>query len=201
MGRNQRKFNALDIVLVGMFAALMAIGANVTSFIVIGGVPVTLQPFFATLAGALLGSRLGPVSMIVYTLIGLAGAPVFAGFRGGFSILTSPTFGFILSFIIIAYVIGKMVESKEQPTKMTFFIAAFIGLAINYILGTNYMYFAYQFLASLENMPYGVVWGWMAAPFVKDFILTIFVAMIAPRIYAVIRKSSLHTNPATKKVS
>lgn len=101
------KLKTIDITLAGMFAALMAIGANITSFIVIGGVPITLTTFFCIMAGLLLGSRLGAISMIIYALVGLAGAPVFAKFSGGLAVIISPTFGFILSYIIVAFVVGK----------------------------------------------------------------------------------------------
>ena len=85
MSTNKR-FRTLDLTLAGMFAALMAIGANITSwapFLQVGGVPLSLQPFFVILAGLLLGSRMGSISMIVYVLIGIAGAPVFAQFKAG----------------------------------------------------------------------------------------------------------------------
>ena len=110
------KFRALDITYVGMFAALMMIGANITSlvpFMTVGGVPITLQTFFAVLAGAALGSRLGSLSMIVYTLVGIIGAPVFAQFSGGAGIIITPNFGFILSYILTAYAVGKIVERKQ----------------------------------------------------------------------------------------
>ncbi|KAF0821696.1 hypothetical protein ABE29_06425 [Cytobacillus firmus] len=64
----------IDLTLAGMFVALMAVGANITSFVpflVIGGVPITLQTFFAILAGAILGSRLGAITMAVYVFAGL----------------------------------------------------------------------------------------------------------------------------------
>ncbi|GAE94900.1 substrate-specific component BioY of biotin ECF transporter [Gracilibacillus boraciitolerans JCM 21714] len=51
------RLRALDITLAALFAALMAIGANITSFIVVGGVPITLTTFFSILSGLLLGSR------------------------------------------------------------------------------------------------------------------------------------------------
>src|SRR6185437_310970 len=104
--------SALSLVYCGMFAALMMIGANITSFVpflVIGGVPITLQTFFAVLAGLILGSRLGAISMTVYMVVGLAGAPVFAKFGGGFGSIISPNFGFIVSFILVAYIAGKIV--------------------------------------------------------------------------------------------
>lgn len=35
-----------ELVLCGMFVALMAVGANVSPYLTIGGVPVTLQLMF-----------------------------------------------------------------------------------------------------------------------------------------------------------
>ena len=99
--KNKEWNECISLVYSGMFAALMMIGANITAFapfLVVGGVPITLQTFFAILAGLLLGSRLGAISMTVYMFIGLAGAPVFAKFSGGFGQIISPTFGFIVSF-------------------------------------------------------------------------------------------------------
>lgn len=59
MTRSNASLRTVALVLVAMFAALMTIGANVTSFLVIGSVPITTQTLFAILAGSLLGSRLG----------------------------------------------------------------------------------------------------------------------------------------------
>src|SRR5699024_12342063 len=53
---------------------------------------------------------------------------------------SSPTFGFIISFIFTAYVTGKIIESRIKPTLMTFLIASIVGLVFNYMIGTNYMY-------------------------------------------------------------
>src|SRR5690606_5072074 len=104
--------------------------------------PITLQTFFAILAGILLGSRLGAVSMLVYAFIGLAGVPVFAKFSGGMGTIISPTFGFILSFILLAYVGGWIAE--KFPPRKGFIAAARAGLAINYFFGTNWLYAAYK---------------------------------------------------------
>src|SRR4051812_33720561 len=113
----KRKLRALDLTLVGMFVALMAVGANITSFVpfmVVGGVPITLQTFFAILAGAILGSRLGVLAMTVYMLVGFAGVPIFAKFGAGPSTILSPTFGFIVSYIFTAFIIGKIVEKRKS---------------------------------------------------------------------------------------
>jgi biotin transport system substrate-specific component len=179
----KRRFSAFEISLAGMFVAMMAVGANITAiapFMVVGGVPITLQTFFAILAGAMLGSRMGATSMTVYALLGLAGAPVFARFGGGISSIISPTFGFIVSFIIVAYVVGKIVEKKK--TLSFYIIASLAGLFINYVFGTNWMYAAYKLWAAApEGFTYGMAWLWMAAPLPKDIALAIGAAFFALR--------------------
>lgn len=174
----------IDLTLAGMFVALMAVGANITSFVpflVIGGVPITLQTFFAILAGAILGSRLGAITMAVYAFVGLAGAPVFSKFGGGFASLLNPTFGFILSFILTAYVTGKIIEKKKSvPVYIT---AALIGMAINYLFGTNWMYLAYKlWFTAPEGFTYQMAWLWMAVPLPKDIILSVFAGLMAYRL-------------------
>jgi biotin transport system substrate-specific component len=178
------KFKALDLTLASMFVGLMAIGANITSFVpfmVVGGVPITLQTFFAILAGIILGSRLGAISMTVYASVGLVGVPIFAKFGAGFSTIISPTFGFILSFILTAYAVGKVVEKNR--TLSAFVIASLIGLVINYVFGTNWMYFAYKFWAAApEGFTYTMAWLWMVAPLPKDIILAVFAGMMGHRL-------------------
>ncbi len=190
---NSNSFRTIHLVLVAMFAALMAIGANVTSFLVIGSVPVTMQAFFSILAGALLGRRLGALSMTIYLFIGLVGFPVFAQFKGGLGQLIHPTFGFLLSFILAAYMTGLIIEKSKKKSLRTFVIASFSSLIITYIAGTHYMYYAFQFLTNLDAVGYKVVWGWMLAPFIKDFILTIFATILAKRIYAVVQQRPTNT--------
>lgn len=192
------KFRTIDLTFIGMFAALMAIGANITSwvpFLVIGGVPITLQTFFCVLAGALLGRRIGALAMTVYMLIGLFGAPVFARLDGGFSSVMMPTFGFILSFIIAAYVTGFIIEkSNDTPSVARFIVATLVGMAINYVIGTNWMYVAYRFWAEApEGFSYAMVWSWMLVPLPKDIILSIIAGVISPRIYAALQKSSSYS--------
>jgi biotin transport system substrate-specific component len=162
----------------------MAIGANITSFVpfmVIGGVPITLQTFFAILAGAILGSRLGAISMTVYMLVGLVGVPVFARFGAGPATILSPTFGFIVSYILTAYVIGKIVERKKSTA--AFVTASLIGMAVNYFFGTNWMYFAYKIWAAApKGFTYQIAWAWMAVPLPKDIILSVFAGLMAHRL-------------------
>lgn len=192
--KQKSAMSALSLVYCGMFAALMMIGANITSFVpflVVGGVPITLQTFFAVLAGLLLGSRLGPIAMTVYVVVGLAGAPVFAKFQGGFSAILLPTFGFILSFILVAYVVGKIVE--KNGSIRSYVIAGLVGMTINYLIGTNWMYFAYKFWANAPDVfTYKIAWAWMIPPLPKDIILSILAGIFGHRMYKVLKVRRVH---------
>lgn len=179
----------LDIAHCGMFAALMMIGANITSlvpFLVVGGVPITLQTFFAVLAGLILGSRLGAISMTVYMFIGLAGAPVFSRFSGGFNSILSPTFGFIVSFIFVAYIAGKIVE--KNGSLRSYVIGALLATAVNYLFGTNWMYFAYKLWAAAPDVfTYKIAWLWMMPPLPKDILLAVLAGFFGHRMHKVLK--------------
>lgn len=192
----KQTFRAIDICYVGLFVAFMMVGANITSlvpFMMIGGVPITLQTFFAILAGAVLGSRLGAVSMIVYALVGLVGAPVFAQFSGGIGIVLSPSFGFVISFIFVGYIVGKIVENN--PKLYTYFFASIVGLIINYGFGTNWMYAAYKLWAEAPDaFTYKIAWLWMVAPLPKDIFLALFAGWMAHRLHKTITIRSFSQN-------
>jgi biotin transport system substrate-specific component len=181
-----------------MFVALTAIGANMTSiapFLVVGGVPITLQTFFAILSGLVLGSRLGAFSMFVYMMLGLAGAPVFSQFKGGVGMILSPTFGFILSFILVAYVAGKLRDINASLP--SYIVAALAAMTINYVFGTNWMYAAYQlWFEAPPEFSYKIVWLWMIVPLPKDIILTVFAGLFA---YRLKNHGIIIRNPITKQ--
>ncbi|MGE7933114.1 biotin transporter BioY [Viridibacillus arvi] len=186
---SKSKLRTVDLVYCALFATLMMIGANITSFapfMVVGGVPITLQAFFAILAGLVLGSRLGALSIMVYMLIGLAGAPVFARFGGGFSQILSPTFGFVVAFILVAFIVGKIVENYRS--KRMYIIAAIIGVFVSYLIGTNWMYAAYMlWFSAPEGFTYKMAWLWMMPPLPKDIILAVFAGVFGHRIQKVLK--------------
>jgi len=80
-------------------------------------------------------SVMGASSQIIYVLLGVIGLPVFAGFKAGIGILFGPTGGFLLGFIISAYIIGKIVELKKEKNIFYYFLAGIIGTIILYIIG------------------------------------------------------------------
>lgn len=69
-------------------------------------VPVTMQTFGVLMIGAAYGARLGPVTMIGYLALGLAGLPIFTGAGGGFSHLLGGTGGYLVGFVLATGLLG-----------------------------------------------------------------------------------------------
>ena len=95
MSNNKTK----NLTLVSLMAAVTVIMAQI-AIPMPAGIPMTLQTLAVTLAGVILGSKRGAISMLVYLLLGAVGLPVFSGFRGGFAMFVGPTGGFLISFPI-----------------------------------------------------------------------------------------------------
>jgi biotin transport system substrate-specific component len=94
-----------DICFTGIFTAMMAVMAQISIPMPLG-VPMTMQTFAVSFAGVMLGAKRGFMAAVIYVLLGMAGLPVFANFSGGLGIALGPTGGFILSFPVMAAVIG-----------------------------------------------------------------------------------------------
>lgn len=114
-----------------LFASLMAALIAVCSWISIPfTVPFTLQTFGIYAALLLLGRKWGTVSVCIYLLVGFAGAPVFAGFRGGIGVLSEPAGGFIIGFVLLALCYIPFEIHGKRVTGLT------VGTVICYTFGT-----------------------------------------------------------------
>ena len=126
------KISIQDICSIAIMTALIAVMAQISIPMPLG-VPMTMQTFAITLAGIVLGSKRGALSAIVYLLLGAVGVPVFAGFSGGAQSLIGPTGGFLISFPIMAFLIGLGVELKKK--KGMFLLFLILGTVSNYVVG------------------------------------------------------------------
>lgn len=157
------------MVYASMFGALTAIGAYLV--IPLQPVPVTLQTLFTYLSGILLGGYTGALSQVVYVLLGMIGLPVFAGGKAGLGTLLGPTGGFLIGFIIGAFVIGKMIEVKREPGILWISLALLIGTACIYIPGVLQLAFVAK-LSLVKAVLAGV------APFLPGDLLKMMAAVL-----------------------
>jgi biotin transport system substrate-specific component len=138
-------FRPLDIGrsigLVIAFSLLTALAAQVTIPLPFTPVPITGQTFAVLLTGALLGSRLGAITMLVYLLEGASGLPFFRGGNGGPAyLLLTPTAGYLLSYPVAAFVTGWLAERGWDRKFLTAAVAMALGSLV--ILATGWSWLA-----------------------------------------------------------
>ncbi|MGB9824816.1 MAG: biotin transporter BioY [Candidatus Hydrothermia bacterium] len=104
-------------------------------------VPVTFQTVGVLYAGLLLGPKRGALSQIIYILMGLLGFPLFAR-GGGLMYILSPTFGYLLGFVLASYLAGHARKFFFGKFNSKFIqgilIIIFANLAI-YITGISWL--------------------------------------------------------------
>ncbi|WP_052360649.1 biotin transporter BioY [Oceanobacillus manasiensis] len=173
----------IDLTFGAVFVCLMAIGANITVWfpflaIPIGGatVPLSLQTFFAIIAGMMLGKKRGSIAMITYILVGTAGVPIFSGLSAGPMQLISPTGGFIFSFVFIAFFVGWIAEKQKKPSLPLYSLASLVGVVFNYGIGVTFMFVAMNTWLEIP-ITYELAWISMIPFLIKDIALSCLAAL------------------------
>ena len=183
-----RNSKLTDMILIGLFAALIAVCAQIQ---IPAAVPFTLQTFAIFLVVGLLGGKRGTVSVVIYILLGMVGLPVFAGFKGGIAALLGTTGGYIIGFIfsaLLMWVLEKPVSSlfgKETgaDSKKNIFrkmagpaISMILGLIVCYIFGTAWFVIVY----TNTKEPIGIMTalGWCVFPFIIPDLIKIALALV-----------------------
>jgi len=165
-----RRITVRECCAIGVFAAVIAICAQI-SIPMPYGVPMTLQTLAIPLAGIILGARNGTYASLVYMLIGVIGAPVFANFTGGPGVLLSVTGGFILSFPLLAFSAGIGARSSKTVSLL---LGITIGTGINFLCGM--LFFQMVTACNLQAAFTACV-----LPFIPTAILKIIFAAVSGR--------------------
>lgn len=167
------------MTLCALFSVLIAVGAWIRIPIPI--VPFTLQFLFTNLAGFLLGSRLGILAVGTYVLFGLCGLPVFSA-GGGIGYIFHPTFGYIIGFVLGAYLAGFIVEHSKTTGMKTFLVAGFSNLFLVYTLGMIYYYLIANYYLGTPIGAKALTLYCFVLAVPGDIFLCIFSAILARRL-------------------
>ena len=192
MARDQkRSMRTIEIVLCGLFAALIAVGAFIRITIPTEPYPFTfsLQWLFVLMAGFLLGAKLGAMSVGAYLLVGLVGVPVFVH-GGGPQYIFRAGFGFLLGFLLAAFLIGLLTKRLPRLGGKGFagefirlMIAAVVGLVAYYFVGIVYYYFMYScVLETPAEWGLGIAITGCMTTFLPDLALCAVAVLLALRL-------------------
>jgi biotin transport system substrate-specific component len=139
-----------QLLFAALFAALMDVSAYLK--IPIPTLPITLQVMIVFMSGLILTPRYAVASQLVYIALGLIGLPVFSN-GGGIGYVFQPSFGFIIGFVICAFLVSLLVRSNmvalikgntDKP-KYTYVLKiigfTLVAIIALYVCGITYMYF------------------------------------------------------------
>ncbi len=130
---------AVTAGLVVGFALLTAAAAQFVIPLPFTPVPITGQTFSVLLAGAVLGSRAGAASMGLYLVLGAVGLPFYADGGSGWTVVTGATGGYLVGFILAAYLSGLLAERRQDRSPWSAVPAFLAGSAAIYLIGVPWL--------------------------------------------------------------
>ncbi len=118
------------------FAALTGAGAQLRLYLPFTPVPITGQVFFVLLGGVILGRNYGALSMLLYAALGALGMPWFAGGRAGLEVLLGATGGYIIGFVLAAYLVGYLTDTYTSSRRaLPQALIMLAGVSLIYLAG------------------------------------------------------------------
>ena len=157
------------ILVVLGFTVLIALCARISFPVPWSSVPITGQTFAVLLTGALLGSRIGALTVTAYLAQGAMGLPVFA-YGGGVAYFTGPTAGYLIGFVPMAFVVGYLCERGWGRRPWTAALAFLAGSVVLYTFGLSLLA---RFVAADSLLSVGLY------PFIPGDLTKIALAAIA----------------------
>jgi biotin transport system substrate-specific component len=170
------------VSLVVAFSLLTALSAQIV--IPIGPIPITGQTFAVLLTGALLGSRLGAMALIVYLIEGASGLPFFRSGASGIAHLLGPTGGYLVAFPAAAFITGAFSEHGWDKRFLTAAASMAIGSAVIMLSGCVWF-------ALLTNTPPSTAFQLAVVKFIPgDIVKILLAAAVLPSGWALLRRKA-----------
>jgi biotin transport system substrate-specific component len=128
-----------DVLLVLGGAGFVALAAQVSFDLPFTPVPITGQTFAVVLVGASLGALLGLASLGLYIFVGALGAPIYADGNHGWEILSGPTGGYIVGFVLAAGLAGYLAQRRWDRRFSSAVAAMLTGNVLIYAVGLPWL--------------------------------------------------------------
>lgn len=136
------KVSVVDLAYIATFAALIIVLGAVALPIGSLGVPIVLQNMGIALASMLLGCARGGFATTLFLGVGLVGVPNLAGWQPTLSAIAGPTVGYLVGYLISAFLIGAIADRAPQGARHTrtrmfiFLLAGVLGVLTQYVCGS-----------------------------------------------------------------
>lgn len=127
------------IVLVTTGALLTALASQIRIPLGFTPVPISLATFAAALVGGALGAKRGAAAMGLFLVGGIVGLPFFAGAGSGWEHVSGATGGYLLSYPLMAVVVGFAAERGRDRNVGTFVAAVVVANLVLYTVGALWL--------------------------------------------------------------
>jgi biotin transport system substrate-specific component len=128
-----------DVVLIGLGSGLIAGSAQISIALPFTPVPITGQTFAVLLVGASLGAMRGGSSALLYVLLGIAGAPVYAHGAEGWAVITGASGGYLVSYPFASALTGWLAERHWDRRFSSAVGAMLTGNVLIYLFGLPWL--------------------------------------------------------------
>lgn len=177
---------ALDAALVLTGAAVVAALAQVE--IPLWPVPITGQTLGVIIVGASLGAWRGVAALTTYMALGLAGLPIFAGFTGSLAAVAKPSFGFVIGFIVSAFVAGWFAERAWDRRPLLAFAGFALASAVPFVFGIPYLAYVLNVGMGLDLTFWQILEAGLFPFIVGGIVKAALAALIVPGAWALVRR-------------
>lgn len=178
----RRRFTARDLALIAIFAGLMAALGWIPPIVTpLSPLPITAQSLGVLLAGAILGPWRGAASQLLFLGLVAIGLPLLAGGRGTIAVFVGPSVGFLIGYVVVAFLVGYATYRIGSPYRLGWGIGINLvaSLTVMYLFGSLGMMVVTQvsFTAAVISM----------APFViGDTVKSVLAAFVAKGVHAAV---------------
>ena len=134
---------AHKLLLAVVFAGITGLSAQLRFYLPWSPVPLTAQTCAVLVSAVVLGKWWGGISQSVYLSIGILGLPWFAGFNSGLGYVMGATGGYLVGFVLAAFILGYLVDAQVKNRRFTslFGWMMLANFAVIYGCGLCYLYF------------------------------------------------------------
>ncbi|MGB0210482.1 MAG: biotin transporter BioY [Ilumatobacteraceae bacterium] len=183
-----------DAALIGGFAALTAVLAQVKFSLGFTPVPITGQTLATLLAGTVLGWKRGAASQFVYWVAGIfmpfawyANDETGSSISAGWNYAIGTTAGYMVGFVLAAALVGALAERGQDRDLMTSVPAMLAGTAVIYTCGVGWLAIKLDIpVATGETNAIGLG----LVPFlIGDAIKLIIAGAAAPAVWRLLKRS------------
>lgn len=130
---------ARDLLIVVGFAGTVGLFAQLAFRLPFTPVPITGQTFAVLLGGMAVGPRRAAAGMLLYLGAGLVGVPWFAQSTGGLATLGTPSFGYIVGFLVAGTGIGYLASRRLDRRPLSVLAAMVTGNVVIYLFGATWL--------------------------------------------------------------